>query len=378
MKTTTLLAILSLVLTIDASADASMMVSVVTSPTMTVKTPPTTQSGGGAAEFEVHFSVPPGKSGWIVQHMLFTRDIYHCPVGTSVEPVLSPNNPDQEYWEAWPVTNGYVHDGDGDLDDVDTFSTAPEGTEDRFGRIQIVGRVRFIKDYNLQCPPWGPPGSVESAGRLYAMLTTPPGWDPDNGFPPDHDDMAKLHYLGVSFSACPGYIRQSNVGLPVTTGIATTEPRTATPAKSKTARLLEGCPPWTALVGEAKEEEQQLLSAVTEISHLSLREIRNGIKEYLDRQGSGVSVLSRVLVLNRVLFAVPTSVDKFATPYFGCWRGASTTDARRNLLWPVAKDGSGNFRIIGRFKGYAGPRYRALQEFDYFATRYGLRRTVEE
>ncbi len=103
--------------------------------------------------------------------------------------------------------------------------------------------------------------------------------------------------------------------------------------------------------------------------------IRKAMGEYISTLDSqkkyDSSAMSRLFILNRVLFQVP---DKDAN-----WRpsggwGGQTADTP---LWPLAQDKDGALRISSMFQGYLGSAFSALEEFDDFSKRYGRRNVTE-
>jgi hypothetical protein len=45
-------------------------------------------------------------------------------------------------------------------------------------------------------------------------------------------------------------------------------------------------------------------------------------------------------------------------------------------MWPLGFKVNGKIGIVGKYQGYGGPPYRAVEEFDDFLKRYGRRRSV--
>jgi hypothetical protein len=69
--------------------------------TIEVVDPPTRTSGCGGARSKVRWKVAGGKSGWVIQHIVWTIDRRDCS-GNPKPPKDLPG----EFWEAWKVTNG--------------------------------------------------------------------------------------------------------------------------------------------------------------------------------------------------------------------------------------------------------------------------------
>lgn len=136
-------------------------------------------------------------------------------------------------------------------------------------------------------------------------------------------------------------------------------------------RLLESCPSWTVPppndVAKAK-----ILDHLAKISAYNTTLIYEAVKKYSAMHRDDLEALSKILLLNRFLFAVPQWVP-VDTPLFGSWRH-SVENGQISLLWPFSVRSDGTLVLTGEFSGYTGEPYQAREEFDFFSKNYGQRR----
>lgn len=85
-----------------------------------------------------------------------------------------------------------------------------------------------------------------------------------------------------------------------------------------------------------------------------------------------VGSMSRLYVLNRLLFAVPEVVPSDA-PGFAAFVGVPSDGETIGELWPWSLDDSGSLRLTGYFAGYVGEAYQASAEAESFRDRFGPR-----
>jgi hypothetical protein len=139
---------------------------------------------------------------------------------------------------------------------------------------------------------------------------------------------------------------------------------------------LEKSPLWTRLEKNT-DEEKSLLNALEKISQYKVEIIREAAIKYLKNNSKNlyevIGVESRVFVLNRYLFKVPENAP-FDNGTFGGWGGVPVRNKEINWLWPLAYRPDGQLYIEGKYKGYSGHPYQAIEEFDYFYKTYGLRK----
>jgi hypothetical protein len=85
------------------------------------------------------------------------------------------------------------------------------------------------------------------------------------------------------------------------------------------------------------------------------------------------AAMSRIYVLNRYVFAVPRR-RPLGSRRFGSFMGIPHDERSVDEWWPLARDARGRWKLTGRFEGYAGEDYQALEEFDYFRREFGPRK----
>ena len=92
------------------------------------------------------------------------------------------------------------------------------------------------------------------------------------------------------------------------------------------------------------------------------------------RGGQDLEEISKVYVLNRMMFAVPGSAPIQDARFFGGWGGVPHDENTVNMRWPVNIATNGVFELeVRRFGSYNGAPYQAVAEFDYFRAKYGVR-----
>lgn len=138
---------------------------------------------------------------------------------------------------------------------------------------------------------------------------------------------------------------------------------------------LEKLPPWTV----AKPKENDIIQSLAVLDASPTARLRDGVVEYVKgRKAVGeysLAEMSKVFLLNRFIFRVPES-EAQDVRFFGGWYGVPFTNGVANLMWPLGYTDQGTITIKGGYGGYAGPPYRGVEEFDFFAKRYGRRRSV--
>ena len=143
-------------------------------------------------------------------------------------------------------------------------------------------------------------------------------------------------------------------------------------------KLIEACPAWSEISNKNAESSDKVIEYSRKISVYKTRIIRKAIKKFLlanERMDSTVpdtTYWSRIYVLNRYLFNVPDKA-KIKTKTFGGWVGIPYTSKEVSMLWPLSYDIKGKLKLTGVYGGYLGHEYLAVEEFDYFYKKYGVR-----
>ena len=151
----------------------------------------------------------------------------------------------------------------------------------------------------------------------------------------------------------------------------------------ETERLItriESCQPWTSIYLKSEPDGLNELNQIGgDFERLSIDDARHVVEVINSNsmakaeKGEPLASQSKVYVLLRFYFKVPTNEKTTATKYFGGWWGVPEKDSEVNLLWPLSEEG-GVLRITNDFTGYSGEPYDAIGEFDFFNERYGRRK----
>ena len=350
--------------------------------TITTLTGPRRLSPCGSAEWQVRWGLAVRHAtGWIIQHVRFEPDVRNC----ANEPIVGRNTV-IEYWEGWRVVNGAIQVGfTGHPHGSDTFRT-PNSGEGTRGTYTIRGRVRFLAGYNLARPPWG--HTFPQAGALPTMGTEPDGWT---------ECGADVHTLAVNWVCCPeGRSPTEQTGTLRRTGFfawlrrlflrpflfASMTERPAfdasrfSPEANELIALIADMPAWADLGEKDAEPRVQIVAVARQLLASPLEIVREAFHGYIalsESQESSydVSAMSRLYVLNRLLFALPATTEP-DQPRFASFAGVPVTENGLNELWPVAREDD-VWSVRGTFAGYFGEAYLALEEFDHFHQQFGLR-----
>lgn len=142
--------------------------------------------------------------------------------------------------------------------------------------------------------------------------------------------------------------------------------------------LIEESPAWADVEAVELEKREKIVKNCELIAEYNLQVIRASVSKFIsDNQRSksfDVSNMSRLLVLNRVLFKAPSKAV-MGKGSFGGWRGRPSNNGEINWLWPLSINEAGLFKLTGIFQGYKGHEFHALEEFDYFNSTFGLRKS---
>jgi len=146
---------------------------------------------------------------------------------------------------------------------------------------------------------------------------------------------------------------------------------------------LEVAPAWNCMTWkDVSTDGPKLMKIIAKTAQMRELEVRNIIQKLLDNSVDKTRVnsdaWSKIYVLNRFYFAVPSQEKASNAKYFAGWFGVPLTNKCVNLLWPLQEGGGGELYLTGVCAGYSGPRYEALKEFDYFSATYGVRKLAKQ
>jgi hypothetical protein len=152
----------------------------------------TSLSQRGSANLGVNWIINDRQAnGYVIQHVRFQGNITDA-AGNAVAGNL-PVAPNNEYWEAWRVTNGFVNCGNlagACAGSDDTFRTGSQPNNTR-GTITVTGRVSFFPDYALSGWTVTPCG-VHPACDLPHRTSAPAEWN---------EGETMLHRLEIRYDA---------------------------------------------------------------------------------------------------------------------------------------------------------------------------------
>jgi hypothetical protein len=139
------------------------------------------------------------------------------------------------------------------------------------------------------------------------------------------------------------------------------------------AVLIRSCPNWAEVEPGDRLRKDQILASLQNISNYDWRLIRKTIVKLISDHPSDTSLWSRFFLLNRYIFDVPEK-SEHNNQLFGGLAGVPMENGMINWLWPFSYDVNGNIQLIGKFEGYLGSHYQAVQEFDFFRDTFGVKK----
>lgn len=135
---------------------------------------------------------------------------------------------------------------------------------------------------------------------------------------------------------------------------------------------LKEMPPWANVPPDKPIDHNKIIEILREIDKYPSVAIRQGITVYYTSMAS-VEEMGWLLLLNKFLFNLPEWIPVHLHRRFGGWLGVPEKQGQLNLLWPFSPTGGGDLLLTGRFTGYMGDAYLALEAFDYYLKTYGRR-----
>lgn len=149
-------------------------------------------------------------------------------------------------------------------------------------------------------------------------------------------------------------------------------PQYSATAVNYVIKALESCPAWS----DANADSNKILTTLKNLSTNDTATLRIAIENFVascrSEQRYDISNMSKLFVFNRLLFALPER-EKFSGRFFGGWEGVPHDKFEMNMLWPLSHSKDGELLLTGKYSGYSGDRFFAVQEFDYFLAKYGRR-----
>ena len=184
-----------------------------------------------------------------------------------------------------------------------------------------------------------------------------------------------MRWMNISWKLNVRYVVIGGIlslGVLSTPSNASDQPGMRRDSVSDVVSALESCPAWS----DPKASGDAILATLGELSGLSTSVLRAGIERFVTRYRSrndyDVNNMAKLFVLNRFVFAVPEK-EIYGGPFFGGWQGVPHDQQQMNPMWPLAFAKNGKLQLVGKYSGYSGHPYLAVQEFDHFLVKYGRR-----
>ncbi|MFT4177159.1 MAG: hypothetical protein QM627_10950 [Luteolibacter sp.] len=157
------------------------------------------------------------------------------------------------------------------------------------------------------------------------------------------------------------------------------------PDLSEAIREFEALPRWTR--AEAEElvpqrvnpaKAEKIMTVCRKYQRLSYYEARELLRLLILKYPYDLEMGGNLYIFNRVYCRVPDEVPRESWKFFGGWIAVPGTEEKVGALWPLKENGQGELELVfPNAGGYAGPSYRAVEEFDYFYKRFGKRELLE-
>lgn len=318
----------------------------------------------GGFDFRVRFELEDARpnAGWLIQRLDVERNTFEC------NDTLRPGAPHSfaiTFYEAWrvpanqtAVVNPPPFVG-APFNDI--YTVPDEGTS--YGTTEATGTIRFFE--NVTLPAHFVPNNPNTfAGVLPSSRQQPAFWNTVS----DEDD----HDAENEWDCCDTPRTRSFSSTPTIGGLPTVPGPSG--LTHPVARQIANIPPWTQPYGSA--QTQALLAEAAGIAEAGPDALRAGLAEFTQARQDDLAELSKAYLLLRVLYDLPTALERAEAKTFGGWVHPSVLDTGKpfDLLWPLAADGEGGLRVADPFGGYFGAPYDAVGENAYFESKFARRR----
>jgi hypothetical protein len=152
-------------------------------------------------------------------------------------------------------------------------------------------------------------------------------------------------------------------------------------AVEKALALITSSPTWSSLAEDETEGRQHITENLEKISKFDIETIRKAVRAYAEQfptkateHNSYNSHMSRLFVLNRFIFKVPTTpLPIKEIKHFGGWIGRPHQECETVWSWPFSVNSKGGFQLTGTLEMYMGTLYQPIAEFEYLYHTFGLR-----
>jgi hypothetical protein len=155
------------------------------------------------------------------------------------------------------------------------------------------------------------------------------------------------------------------------------DPLSGGAAIDRAVATIAASPAWSDLAPDDEAGRREILASLDSLARYDLATLRAAVSRYVEerhaRNAYDVAAMSRLYVLDRYLFAVPPR-RPLGERRFAAFAGIPHDETTVDEWWPLSRSDAGHWTLTGRFRGYTGEDYQALEEFDYFNERFGRRK----
>lgn len=293
--------------------------------------------------------------GWFIQKITVKRQAtVNCP---AVYPAI-----DVTYWEAWQVHAGkdvstFVEANTNDFDDQYSGPSWPDSE----GFHKTDGELRFYEDLTLPAD-FTARNPRTYAGILPSTTTQPAFWGAGD---------VKSHKLNLDWDCCDTAV-QDMTTIPEFAG---KPQRTITPHGGPFFEEVEPLKAWTDSSGYTTYDNQHLIESAMSLSTFTDNEILLGVTEYADHYAGCMASMSKLFLLLRVFYDVPSSIPAANARSYGSWirPQEDLTAPTYDPLWPLGLDTFQVPVVLHTYMGYIGAPYDPVGEAVYFMEAFGRR-----
>jgi hypothetical protein len=327
----------------------------------TVSGPDIEPCGGFDWKVKFNLNAASAKGGWIVQKIDWNQLVIKCPDVAFIDKKLT-------YYEAWRVSAGTKGDSErlaGKFNFDDQFHSP--NFPDTKGKTAVMGIVKFFE--GLELPAGFKKGNKDTyAGDLPSTTDKPDFWDAANSA--DHNLIFGWNCCVIPATHTLVTSTGDHIFLPIIPA--------DTSRLDYTGKLIQQIQNW--LEGYYLNAPQQLINIARQVQNSSSpASLHNSLVNY-EKVFAGTTAynaqMSKVYLLLRVLYKLPTEMNPANARTFGGWIhpdiGSNTSF---NMSWPVSVFPLPNgFQInVDNYMGFMGRTYNAAAELDYFNTNFQRR-----
>ncbi len=137
-------------------------------------------------------------------------------------------------------------------------------------------------------------------------------------------------------------------------------------------------PSWSRMNATRRAEDGPIMMATLQkyikLEPENARKLVQQLADFSNKdQDARSNMDGKIYVFNRLYCNVPEKVDQNTWKFFGGWVGVPVKNGSVNAMHPLSLGKDGIIELTGSFRGYFGPRYQGLSEFDFLLNRFGRR-----